>query len=107
MVPARAQAGGLGRSGSKDGATVPPVGAVVMVVGRPATAAAIPQVMALPMRIGAAAPAWLGPTTALVPGSGSRGSLGSASALAPASSGLDSGASPLDSRDHRISSPRR
>src|SRR5262245_65347271 len=69
-------------------------------VGRPATAAAIPQVMALPMRIGAAAPAWLEPTTALVPGSGSLGSLGSALALAPASSGLDSGASPLDSRDH-------
>jgi len=74
--------------------TAPQVGVAVM-VGPQATAAAIPEV-ALPTRIGVTAPARLGPATALARGCASRGSLALASALAPASSRLGSGASSLD-----------
>jgi len=81
------------RVGVVVGVTVPPVG-VVVTVGPPATAAGIPRAMALPMPIGAVALAWLGPATALVPASASRGSLGSVSALAPAWFGPALGASP-------------
>jgi len=77
--------------GAAVGATVPQVGAAVM-VGQQAMAAAILQVTARRTRIGVPGPAQLEQATASVPASGSRGSLGSASVLARASSGLGSGA---------------
>ena len=83
--------------GAAVGATVPQVGAAVM-VGQQAMAAAILQVTARRTRIGVPGPAQLEQATASVPASGSRGSLGSASVLARASSGLGSGASPFSSR---------
>jgi hypothetical protein len=83
--------------GAAVGATVPQVGAAVM-VGQQAMAAAILQVTARRTRIGVPGPAQLEQATASVPASGSRGSLGSAPVLARASSGLGSGASSFSSR---------
>jgi len=84
--------------GAAVGATVPQVGAAVMVGQQAMAAAAILQVTARRTRIGVPGPAQLEQATASVPASGSRGSLGSASVLARASSGLGSGASPFSSR---------
>jgi len=96
LAVAAAGAAVAARAGVAVGA-VPQVGAAVM-VGQQAMAAAILQVTARRTRIGVPGPAQLEQATASVPASGSRGSLGSASVLARASSGLGSGASPSSSR---------
>jgi hypothetical protein len=97
LAVAAAGAAVAARAGAAVGATVPQVGAAVM-VGQQAMAAAILQVTARRTRIGVPGPAQLEQATASVPASGSRGLLGSASVLARASSGLGSGASPSSSR---------